>query len=260
MHVWRGVLLAVVFAVPAAGCAKKAVSPVPAVSGEHAKAGGFLAYEHTIRIDLQENSIGARVDAVRDACLAERFGACSLLSVEQSAGNYPQGEVVVRIVPAGVEPMVKLASEGGAVRLRTTRADDLAEAVAETTRQGDLLERQRARLEEFQMRKDLSVADVLALSKELAALEVQGEQVAKEATQQRRRIETNRLTMAFAVPSTQSGGSRIAAAFGSLWGWLVDGAVDALEYLGYVLPFLFIGFPLLLILRWLWRKATRTRV
>ena len=241
------------------GCAKKTVQTAPVIAGESSKAGAFLAYEHTVYVDLGDDGISARLDVVRDACLSERFGACSLLSVEQGAGNYPRGEIAVRVIPSGVEPLVKLASDGAKIRTRATRAEDLAEAVADTTHQGELLARQRARLEEFQSRKDLSVADMLALSKELAALEVQGEQVAKDAAQQRRRIETNRLTIAFAVPSMRSGTARIGDAFGSLREWFVEGIADALEYFGYALPFLFVGFPLLLILRALWRRATRIR-
>jgi hypothetical protein len=254
------VLLAVVLNV-LPGCSKKAVqsASAPVVTGEQSKAGAFLAYEHKIRVDLKENTIAARVEAVREACVSERFGACSLLSVEQSSGNYPHGEIAVRIIPAGVEPLVKLASEGGSVGTRTTSAEDLAETVADTARERELLTRQRVRLEEFNARKDLSVTDMLALSKELAAIEVQGDALEKEMAQQRRRIETNRLTINFAVPYVESGGSRIGEAFKALWSSLVEGVVDALAYLGYGLPFLVLGFPLLLILRWAWRKATRIR-
>ena len=241
------------------GCAKKDVQTAPDVVGEASKAGAFLAYEHTVHVDPGDDRVDARLDAVRDACLRERFGACSLLSLEQAAGTYPRGEISVRIIPEGVDPMVKLAADGATILTRTTRAEDLAEAVADTTHQAELLARQRTRLEEFQVRKDLSVADMLALSKELAALEVQGVQVARDAAQQRRRIETNRLTIAFAVPTMRSGAARIGDAFGSLREQFVDGVADALEYFGYALPFLLVGFPLLLVLRALWRRATRVR-
>ena len=261
MRSLRIVLLAVALGASSA-CEKKAVAPAPAapaMAGEQGKAGAFLAYEHSVRIDLADNSVSARIDAVHTACVGERFGACSLLSVQQSSGNYPHGEIVVRIVPAGVEPLVTLAAEGGTIGNRTTSAEDLAEAVADNTHQRELMARQRARLEEFQARKDLAVADMLILSKELAALEVQAADAEKESTQQRRRIETNRLTISFAVADTQPQGSHIGRALKNLWSSFDEGVADALEYLGYGLPFLVLGLPLLLILRWLWRRATRAR-
>ena len=260
MRSWWVVLLALAFgALPA--CAKKATAPPPpaAVAGEQSKAEAFLAYEHEVRVDLGDNSIGTHVDAVREACTTERFGACSLLSVQQSAGNYPRGEIVVRIVPSGVEPLVKLASEGGTIGNRATHAEDLADAVADNAHRRELLTNQRARLEGFQARKDLAVADMLALSKELADLEVQLDAAAKESAQQRRRIETNRLTIGFTVPNAQADTSRIGSALKNLWNSFDEGVADALEYLGYGLPFLALGLPLLLVLRWLWRRATRPR-
>ncbi|HEY0232933.1 MAG TPA: DUF4349 domain-containing protein [Dokdonella sp.] len=261
MRSWRIVVLVVALAALPA-CAKKAIAPAPAtaaVAGEQSKAGAFLAYEHSVRVDLNDDSVGAHIDALRDACIGERFGACSLLSVQQSSGNHPRGEIVVRIVPAGVEPLVKLAGEGGTIGNRTTSAEDLADAVADNTHQREGLAHQRARLEEFQARKDLAVADMLTLSRELAALEVEDAAAGKAAAQQRRRIETNRLTIGFAVPDTQPQGSRIGNALKNLWNSFDEGVADALEYLGYGLPFLALGLPLLLILRWLWRRATRPR-
>jgi len=260
MRSWWVVLLALAFgALPA--CAKKVLAPPPpaAVAGEQSKAEAFLAYEHEIRVDLGDNSIATHVDAVREACTAERFGACSLLSVQQSAGNYPRGEIVVRIVPSGVEPLVKLAAEGGAIGNRSTRAEDLAEAVADNAHRRELLANQRERLQGFQAREDLAVADMLALSKELAELEVQLDAAAKESAQQRRRIETNRLTIGFTVPNVEADTSRIGSALKNLWNSFDEGVADALEYLGYGLPFLALGLPLLLVLRWLWRRATRPR-
>jgi hypothetical protein len=261
MRSWWVVLLALAFgALPA--CAKKAAAPPPpsaAVAGEQSKAESFLAYEHEIRVDLADNSIGMHVDAVREACIVERFGACSLLSVQQSSGNYPRGEIVVRIVPSGVEPLVKLAAEGGKIGNRSTRAEDLADAVADNAHRRELLTNQRERLQGFQARKDLAVADMLALSRELAELEVQLDAAAKESAQQRRRIETNRLTIGFTVPNAETDTSRIGSALKNLWNSFDEGVADALEYLGYGLPFLALGLPLLLLLRWLWRRATRPR-
>lgn len=227
------VLLAVALGVLPA-CEKKGVrvaQPEEAVAGEQAKAGAFLAYEHAIRIALGEHdAIPVRIAAVRDACADERFGACSLLSLEQDSGRYPDGRIVVRIVPAGVEPLVRLAAEGGAIRSRKTSAEDLAQAVADNAKQ-----------------------------RELTALDVQLDTAEQESAQQRRRIETNRLTIDFTAPSPDSGNSRIGNVLRNLGDSFGEGVADAIEYVGYLLPFLVLGFPLLLLMRWLWRRATRPR-
>jgi len=256
MRIAAAVLLIAVFAI--AGCEKKAVHSEPSGSmGEQAKAGAFLAYEHTVRISSAGSDIAGQVNAVREACDSERFGTCSLLSASVDSGARADGEVVVRIVPAGVDPLVGLAAKDGTIRSRSTRTEDLAQAVADNERQQRLLENQRAKLESFQTRKDLSVADMLALARELAALETQMDGAQQVAAQQRRRIETNLLTIHFF--SGTSDESRIGTSLRNLGHSFAEGVADVVEYAGYLLPFVLLGFPLLLALRWLWRRSTRPR-
>lgn len=256
MRIVTSVLLIVALAV--GGCAKKAIQAAPtAPPGEPAKAGNFLAYEHTVRVASGAPDIAQRIDAVREACSSERFGACSLLSARVDSGPHADGEVVVRIVPTGVGPIVDLAAKGATIRSRSTRTEDLAQAVDDNARQQRLLQNQREKLEAFQARRDLSVADMLALARELAALETQVEGTEQVAAQQRRRVETNLLTIGFL--SDGSDESRVGASLRNLWHAFTDGLADAVEYTGYLLPFVLLGFPLLLFLRWLWRRSTRPR-
>ncbi len=250
-------LLVVLSAVPA--CSKKAIAPPPApVSGEAPKAGAFLAYEHTIHIRVPSGEIPSRVAAVRDACAASTYGACSLLSMQQSGGgNYQQGGITIRIVPDGVEPLAQLAAKDATVTSRETNAEDLADAVGDTQQRLATLTRQRERLEELEKRPNLSASDVLALSKELATLEVEAEATTNVSQQQRRRIETNRVAFVFMEIESSSGTAKIAEAFSGFRDSLLEGVAGALEYFGYGIPFLLLAFPLALLWRWLWRRFTR---
>jgi hypothetical protein len=100
-----------------AACSKKQeVSPAP-ISGERSKAGAMLAYEHVLRIRLPGTEIAGRVAAARQVCETARFGACNVLRIEQAEHD---ADLAVQIVPEGVEPMAKLASQDGTVGLRQT--------------------------------------------------------------------------------------------------------------------------------------------
>jgi hypothetical protein len=236
-----------------AGCSKKQeVSPAP-VSGEQSKAGAMLAYEHTLRIKLAEAKIADRLAAARQACESGRFGACNVLRIQQDEHS---ASLVVRIVPAGVEPMAKLASQGGKVGYRQTRAEDLADAVTDNRRQRDLLERHARHLADLAARKDMAVADLIALSHEQASVESQLQSLQVVASNQQRRLDTNRLELDFDSSDTRSG--RIGTGFSGLPDEAADGVIDALGLLGYGLPFLILAFPLAMLWRWLWRRFTRT--
>lgn len=227
------------------------------IGGERAKAGAFLAYEHQIGISLDPAQIAPRLAAVREACQDERFGACDLLGIEQNAGSYRSASLSLRIVPDGVDKLLALAVEGGSLESRRTHAEDLAQAVSDTRQQGERLERQHRTLLAYQARKDLSVSDMLALARELAEVEVQLAASQQDAAQQQRRLDTNLLTLNFSsAPLGRLG--RIGEAFAGLADHISEGASQALEMLGYGLPFALILFPLALLVRWLWRKSTRT--
>ncbi|MGQ0800214.1 MAG: DUF4349 domain-containing protein [Pseudomarimonas sp.] len=251
-------VLMVVLCLLFVGCAKKSgLESSSSLSGEQGKPGSSLAYEHSIEITLPREVLAARMDAVRAACLDERFGACSLLSVEQNAGEHPRGALTVRLLPAAVEPLTVLAGEGGTVGSRETRAEDLAEAVADTSAQLHRLTLHREKLLQFQDREDLSVSDMLTIARELASVEAELQGQQRNEANQTRRLESNLLTLKFNSPFETSRFTRLSEAFTESIDTALDGVVDVIGYLAYCIPLLVVAFPLALFWRFLWRRATR---
>lgn len=258
-------LLALLLLGTLAACKKEALAPPGAgapegVAGISSKTGGFLAYTHTVGFELDPDSIGGRIAALQDACNSERFGACSVLSMESTSGRAARGSIAMRVVPAAVEQLVKLGGEGTHIATRQTSAEDLAEAVADVTDSRDLLTRQRAKLLEFSERKDLAVSDLIALSENLAAIDARLQSLAQESAQQRRRIETNHLTLNFT--SNMKWEDESDFSWSGLWDTFASnleyGVEGAAEYVGFLLPILVLFFPLALLWRWAWRWATRS--
>ena len=254
MNAWKlaaSVLLAALY-----GCSAEhaeSVSGNAGFQGETGKPGTALAYEHRVGIRLSAARIDAQLAASRDACNSERFGQCDVLAIEQRGGIGHYAELTVRIVPDGVEKLVAAAAEGGTLESRQTRAEDLAQAVADTR-----LQREYQTLQQYQGRKDMSVGDLLALAKEIAAVEAQLADNAQAGAQQQRRIATNLLTLSFsseAQPDSRLG--QLATAAGQLLDDLVDGTIAAMKFFAYSLPFLVVLLPLGLLLRGLWRWLRR---
>src|SRR5215470_3894372 len=86
--------IAAVLAVAACSNASKAPNGAPSVQGESSKPGAFLAYEHTVGISMPAEAISGRITAVRSACTEARFGACSVLRIEEATGEY-RGDTLV---------------------------------------------------------------------------------------------------------------------------------------------------------------------
>ena len=256
----RALLLLFVLALALPGCAKKVVADggsSATVAGEASKEDAFLAYEHQIRISLGKDHLATRLDALRAACSEDRFGTCSLLTLEQGDG---QASLTLRTAPAAIEPLVALASQDGAIASRSLRAEDVADAVADTGNSLAMLQAHRGHLLDLREKPNLSVADTIALSNELARVETELDAVNRTAAQQRRRIETNLLALEFRVPyAPESNWAELGDAFGELDDSAIEGVTEALAMLGYGLPFLLIAFPLALLWRALWRWATGRR-
>jgi len=229
------------------------------MNGIASKPGAFLAYEHSLKFEGDPTTIKARVDEVKSACSEQRFGACSVLKLESTAGDYANASLSLRVVPEGIAPLSALAGEGQALASQETHAEDLADAVANVANSKDLAERQRVSLLDFAGRKDLVVADMISLSQQLSVVDSQLQQLSQESAQQVRRIESNLLHIRW----NSNRDSTPATEFSILGIWetftdnLMDGLQGAAEYAGFLLPMLVLFFPLALIWRWAWRFATR---
>jgi hypothetical protein len=251
------VFLAVALAV--GGCAKKTTVDGVSVDGEVGKPGTSLAYEHTVSVSVSETALSGKMSAVREACADERFGSCSLLRFEESSGRYPSGLLAVRIAPEGVEPLAALASKDARLGSRQTRAEDLAEAVADAAREEEQLNAQRRQLLDFQSRKDLTVADMISLAHEGAQVESRLAELERTSANLKRRIETNLLTVQFSTSESGSRWSSVGDSISDALDSLADGTSEAIEMIAFGIPFLIVLFPLALVWRWLWRRSTSER-
>jgi hypothetical protein len=260
MRTLRAVLIAstALAIVGAVGCSKKTTTaPVP--SGATSSPDGTLAYQHTVGVDLDATKILERLAQTRAACEDARFGDCSVLAVETRSDGRPSGSITVRIVPAGVEPLTQMAAEGGRVESTQLRAEDLGDVVADTARQTQMLRTQRQTLQDYQGRSGLTAADLIALSGELSGLDTRLDALDRAAADQQRRIRTNLLTLYLSDRGAHSGFGRIGTTVAGFTDSVVEGTTEALEMLGYGLPFAILAFPLALLWRALWRRATRRR-
>lgn len=253
MNRWR--LLACVLLLTA--CAKQA-SPGTAAAeaaGLRSPEGAFLAYEHTVDIALAAKDIPGRLSAAQAACTGGKFGECSVLNVRQRGGDSASGSLTVRIVPEGVEPLIAQASEGAEIGSRTTHAEDLAQAVRDNDLQQARLRKEHDRLAEFQQRRDLSVADMIALSQQSAQVDAQLEAAQQRGAQHRRRVDTQLLTLEFRPPGGQAGRGEITQAVRDFGQILAMGTAWTIRAFAFLIPVLLVAGAGI----FLWRRLRRRK-
>ncbi|AJP51675.1 DUF4349 domain-containing protein [Pseudomonas simiae] len=250
-HLLRGPILMLLAGLALVGCSPSDSSRARVINGEQSRAGAQLAYEHELSLALPGALLAPRMQATREACETARFGACNILGITEDGSG---GQIILRIAPTGVEPMVAMAAEGGTLGQRITTAEDLADAVADVRRRQDRLQSQQLRLDELAKRKDITVSDLIALSKEQAGIENELQELAQVAAGQQRRLDTNRVTLNFRSSDGANQQSRFSRMFNNLGDNLVEGTADALERSSYVLPFVILAFPVVWLWVWLWRR------
>jgi len=254
-----------------AGCAKKEAAAPPQMNGNFAEAklmasvapqrhqDNTLAYEHNVEVELAADLLAARIEAVRAACGADKDGGCTLLEISNRVVNeVPEGNVRLRLAPGGVDAFVKLASEGGRVVDSRTYAEDLAQPLADTERQLSLLNLHRQRLMEFMVRKDIGVEQLITVSRELATVQAQIEEFGSQRTNLRRRVDTELLTINWRAPVGvyESAQSPVRDALRSFGANFREAIAQVITFLAFVLPWLVIAVPGLMLVRWLWRRVS----
>lgn len=263
-HRWRqrsAGLSAALVLLGLAGCAGQNTAADPAVGGTAALAsppGAALAYEHEVRVELDGARIAGRLEALTEACQSSRFGECVVLQVGQEGGELPSASLQVRIAPKGVTPFIALAGEAGHLASRNAHAEDLAQQVADTGMTRARLGKEHEKLVEYQQRPKLAVADLLAVSQRLAEIEAGLEQADREAAQQRRRIDTQRVTVLLQTPAGQSGRNEISEALRGFGGVFTESVAFVIKAVAALLPVVAVG-GLITGLLLLWRRRSRAR-
>ena len=258
-------LLAAMFVVGVAGCSKgedamPAGAPVAAEAaapptGLVNRNGSQLAYEQEIRVRLDADRIAGNLASTRDACLSQRFGACTLLGEELGAGEHPRGSLVMRAAPAAVAGLAGTASRGGDIAQRSARAEDLADAVRDNGLRRQRLELQHRKLGEILERRDLKPEDLFAITERMSQLEAELNAAQQEAAQQQRRIATNLLTIQFESADITVASSRAGQALRGMTSTWDASVATIITVVGALLP---VG--LLALVVWLLVRALRRRL
>lgn len=237
-----------------------AAAPRSSSGSTPAVRGATLAYEHNISIEMDKELLPTRLREVEAACNADRASECTVLDVSlQSHQDLPSGNIRMRLAPAGVEPLIALASNGAEVTGRNTRAEDLAEPVADTERQLALMTLHRDRLTEFMKNKDIKIDQLITVSKELATVQAQIDSLSTQRANLRRRIDTDLLTINLSLPRRAyvTDPTPVMDALRYFGNDFRQAVGMVIRFIAVLLPWLVIILPGLFLLRLFWRWISR---
>lgn len=258
------------------GCQKKpetlAIAQAPMMAaaapavGQAAQRRDTLAYEHSVSIELERKLVPTRLREIESGCAAGKPVECTVLEVSlHGQEDVFSGLIRMRIAPQGVDSTIEAASRGGKLTARNTRAEDLAQPIADTQRKLALMTTHRDRLAEIMKSKELKIEQLITVSKELATVQTAIDGLGTEQAQLRRRVDTDLLTINLAPPrvayfSQQTPIRDALRAFGSNFR---EALADVIRFVSFVVPWLVIVLPALFLLRafwaWIGRRLARRK-
>jgi hypothetical protein len=219
-----------------------------------------LAYEHSIDIEMDSELLPTRLREIESACVAGKPVECTVLDVGlHSRNNVYGGTIKMRIAPQGVDSIIEAASQGAKLISRSTRAEDLAQPIADTQQQLSLMTTHRDRLAEIMKSKDLKIEQLITVSKELATVQTQIDALSTQQAQLRRRVDTDLLTINLSPPdgAYQSQQTPIRDALRVFGSNFREAVSMVITFIAFVLPWLVILLPGLFLLRVFWVWAGR---
>ncbi|WP_394779291.1 DUF4349 domain-containing protein [Undibacterium sp.] len=223
-----------------------------------------LAYEHGLSLQTEETKVAALYEKAIALCVADTANQCNVLSSQIASGpsygsrSSVSAQLTLRAKPEGIQSLQKSLSAGGKVIRQSTKADDLAQPIADNEKRLAMLDEYKTRLNALNARSGTDLDTLIKLSKEIASVQSELESAKGDAAKMAERVNTEILRIEISSNAEDEEGllSPVKSACLKFIRNLADGISIVITALAYILPWCVILIPLLLgIARWRRRKS-----
>ena len=214
----------------------------------------YLAETHSVDIEMGEDGIEKSFQATVQACITSTQHACIVLTSDLSAGEYPSASIAMRLNPEGVETMIDTAAADGRVRRRSTQVEDLAEPIIDHERKLAMLEAYHADLLRLREQSSDDVDALIKVAEQVAQVQSQLENQKGQHGHLLTRVDQDLLNISFRVGGEASFWRPIGQAVSSFLDDLSLGIADMITGFAFLLPWIFVMVPLLMMMRVIWRR------
>ena len=231
----------------AAGCAKKDESAVmaraaaPAIAlAREGSTPSFLAYEHTVSIDVEEQKVVNIFETAQAGCRSATDDHCVILESSINSGRAASASLRFRAKPAGIKKIVAALSKEAEVINQSTTAEDLEAPIADAAKKLAMLKDYRSKLEAILGRAGNDVDALIKVNRELA--QAQSEIEALEGTHAHlvQRVETEILNVSISSVEHQSFWRPIGYAISDFGNNFSQGISIAITTIAFLLPWIIV--------------------
>jgi len=210
----------------------------------------YLAYQHAVQLDVEENRVAEVHQATLDACSAAQAEQCVILESRLGSGARIFAEIRLRAKPEGIKSLLATLGKQGKIASQSVTAEDLAAPLEDAAKKLAMLNDYRTKLEALRSRASGDIEAMIKVNKELAETQASIEEISGQRAHNLQRVNTEILSLSISSTEGKSPWRPVARAldnFNEDLGRGLSGAITALAYLiPWSLVFLLFG--------WLGRK------
>lgn len=233
----RRPLMALLMCVTIAGCARQDESTVSAAApAADGAAGRYLAYEHTVELDVEEKRIASVHEAAAKACKEAVAEQCVMLESHLNTGREISASLKFRAKPAGIRKIMAVLNTHGEVISQSVTAEDLAAPISDSARKLAMLNDYRSKLEALRGNASQNIDALIKVNQELAQVQSDIESLSGERAHLVQRVETEILNVALSTTNSRSFWRPIGDALGDFGFNLSQGISSAIQGAAYVIP------------------------
>ena len=217
----------------------------------------YMAYEHAIDLQVEEERVTEVARQTEAACLAATAEQCVILESRISSGRGNYAQIRVRAKPAGIRQLINTLSNQGKISSQSTTAEDLAGPIEDADKKLAMLNDYRGKLEALRTKASNDIEAMISVNKELAQTQAEIEQINGARAHDLRRVNTEVLNLSISATGARSSWRPVREALGEFTENLAHGLSGAITAIAYVIPW---GIIILLvggIARALWRRIRK---
>lgn len=214
----------------------------------------YLAYEHSISVDTNENGAKRLYEKVISTCKADNENGCTLLDSSLTTGRNISAQIKIRAKPEGIKNIIGIVSSNGELTNQATHVEDLARPIIDNNKRLEMLKQYQKRLQKLEREAANDVDSLIKLSKELATVQSEIEQPAGENAHLLERVNMDTLNISISTNIHRSFWSPVVNSISDFSSNLSNGISIALVSLAYVLPWAVTFLIIVVIGRKIWRR------
>jgi hypothetical protein len=216
----------------------------------------YLAYEHSISIEVDEENLEASFLNTIAKCLGDKANGCEVHYSELRTGDYPSADIRVRIKKDGVEPLIRTAAENNKVSEQTMSTEDLAAPILDSEKRQKLLESYQKRLIELESQSAKDIDSLIKVASEIARVQSDLETAKGDNAHLLKRINMDMVSFHFHTDPQAAIVEPISTAMKSFARNLSEGIASIFTLIAFVLPWVLVLTGLFYAWRW-WRKRKK---